>query len=232
MIHVGLHSVGTYHKNLGDKIKKIKIYFAECLNKTLGKDSFAECQLRGTRQRIGKESLPSVPWATLGKAYFKIKKNFVECQITGTRQSALHTNGRTLLPHSLSLTHSLKPAAAAPSPSSRRHRRRRAVPTVPALALVTSQPRPPCPRSPCRAPRLSRPRPRPRPSCPSPSPSPSPVPPPRSSPCPRPPPPPRSSPCPRHFPVVPSPARRLARDPSPRSRRNLQGDCFIYVIRV
>jgi hypothetical protein len=29
---------------LGDKIKKIKIYFVECLEKTLGKESFAECQ--------------------------------------------------------------------------------------------------------------------------------------------------------------------------------------------
>jgi hypothetical protein len=36
---------------LGDKIKKIKIYFAECLEMTLGKASFAECLLCGTRQR-------------------------------------------------------------------------------------------------------------------------------------------------------------------------------------
>jgi hypothetical protein len=53
MIHVGLHSVGTYHKNFErDKIKKIKIYFLECLELTLGKVRFAECQLCGTRQRI------------------------------------------------------------------------------------------------------------------------------------------------------------------------------------
>jgi hypothetical protein len=51
MIHVSLHSVGTYHKKLGDKIKKIKIYFAECLEKTLGEESFAECPVYGTRQR-------------------------------------------------------------------------------------------------------------------------------------------------------------------------------------
>jgi hypothetical protein len=44
MIHVGLHSVGTYHKNFGRQNKKIKIYFAECLEKTLGKALFAECQ--------------------------------------------------------------------------------------------------------------------------------------------------------------------------------------------
>jgi hypothetical protein len=36
---------------LRDKIKKIKIYFAECLEMTLGKAAFAECLLCGTRQR-------------------------------------------------------------------------------------------------------------------------------------------------------------------------------------
>jgi hypothetical protein len=51
MIHVGLHSVGTYHKNFGRQNKKIKIYFAECLEKTLVKASFAECQVCSTRQR-------------------------------------------------------------------------------------------------------------------------------------------------------------------------------------
>jgi hypothetical protein len=40
--------------------------------KTLGKDSFAECQLGGNRQRIGKESLPSASDLALGKVYFKI----------------------------------------------------------------------------------------------------------------------------------------------------------------
>jgi hypothetical protein len=51
MIHVGLHSVGTYHKKFGRQNKKIKIYFAECLEMTLGKASFAESQVCGTRQR-------------------------------------------------------------------------------------------------------------------------------------------------------------------------------------
>jgi hypothetical protein len=36
MVHVGLHSVGTYHKKFGDQNKK-KICFAECPQKTLGK---------------------------------------------------------------------------------------------------------------------------------------------------------------------------------------------------
>jgi hypothetical protein len=52
MIHVGLHSVETYHKKFGRQNKKIKIYFVECLEMTLGKEaSFAECLLCGTRQR-------------------------------------------------------------------------------------------------------------------------------------------------------------------------------------
>jgi hypothetical protein len=36
---------------LGDTIKKTTLYFAECLEKTLGKESFAECLQVGTRQR-------------------------------------------------------------------------------------------------------------------------------------------------------------------------------------
>jgi hypothetical protein len=36
------------------KIKKIKMYFAECPKMTLGKEAFAECQLGGTRQSIMK----------------------------------------------------------------------------------------------------------------------------------------------------------------------------------
>jgi hypothetical protein len=51
MIHVGLHSVGTYHKNFERQNKKIKIYFAECLEMTLGKVCFAECLQCNTRQR-------------------------------------------------------------------------------------------------------------------------------------------------------------------------------------
>jgi hypothetical protein len=52
MVHIGLHSVGTYHNNFERQNKKIKIYFAECLELTLGKVRFAECLLSGTRQRI------------------------------------------------------------------------------------------------------------------------------------------------------------------------------------
>jgi hypothetical protein len=39
MVHLGLHSVGTYHKKFGGQNKKkIKICFAECQQKTLGND--------------------------------------------------------------------------------------------------------------------------------------------------------------------------------------------------
>jgi hypothetical protein len=52
MVHVGLHSVGTYHKKFGWENKKIKMYFAECQGVTLGKVSFTECQTIDTRQSI------------------------------------------------------------------------------------------------------------------------------------------------------------------------------------
>jgi hypothetical protein len=41
-------------KSLVGKIKKIKMYFAECPEMTLGKEAFAECELGGTRQSIVK----------------------------------------------------------------------------------------------------------------------------------------------------------------------------------
>jgi hypothetical protein len=44
MIHVGLHSVVTYHKKFGGQNLKNKIFFAECPQKTLGKKFFAECR--------------------------------------------------------------------------------------------------------------------------------------------------------------------------------------------
>jgi hypothetical protein len=54
MVHVGLYSVGTHHKNFGWENKKIKMYFAECTEMTLGKVAFVECPLGDTRQRIVK----------------------------------------------------------------------------------------------------------------------------------------------------------------------------------
>jgi hypothetical protein len=70
MVHVGLYSVGTYHKKFGWENKKIKMYFAECQEMTLGKAAFAECQLVDTQQRIVKVYLPSAAQGTLGKVVF------------------------------------------------------------------------------------------------------------------------------------------------------------------
>jgi hypothetical protein len=51
MVHVGLHSVGTYHKKYGWEKKKIKnIYFAECPKMALGTVCSTECQQVDTRQ--------------------------------------------------------------------------------------------------------------------------------------------------------------------------------------
>ena len=46
MVQVGLYSVGTHHKKFGWENKKIKMYFAECPEMTLGKVGFAECLLQ------------------------------------------------------------------------------------------------------------------------------------------------------------------------------------------
>jgi hypothetical protein len=51
MVHIGLHSVGTYYKKFSWQNKKIKIYFVECPRKALGTACSAKCQMGGTRQR-------------------------------------------------------------------------------------------------------------------------------------------------------------------------------------
>jgi hypothetical protein len=88
MIHVGLHSVGTYHKKFGRQNKKStnvlcrvseggRHWAKKC------KVYFVECHLADTRQR----SLcrVSLIWHS-AKLILKIKKIFAECQIAGTRQ--------------------------------------------------------------------------------------------------------------------------------------------------
>jgi hypothetical protein len=83
MVHIGLHSVATYHKKFGKEKKKIKIYFVECPIMALDKAFFAECQTWDTRQRFFKilnHSLPTVYQRALGKDVF------AECLSVGTRQ--------------------------------------------------------------------------------------------------------------------------------------------------
>jgi hypothetical protein len=94
MIHVGLHSVGTHHKNFERQNKKIKIYFAECPDMTLGKVCFAECLLCDTRYRA---SLPRAnSWhsaKTNGRQLWDGRwRPFAEsplCRVFDTRQSCL-----------------------------------------------------------------------------------------------------------------------------------------------
>ena len=100
MVHVGLHSVETYHKNFERQNKKNKNVLCRVSKEDtrqrllcrvppgwhsakMCKVIFAECQMVDTRQRI----LYRVPpiWHS-AKFILKIKKNFAECQITGTRQ--------------------------------------------------------------------------------------------------------------------------------------------------
>jgi hypothetical protein len=77
MVHVGLHSVATYHKKFGKENKKIKKYFAECPRMAL-------VYKNGTRQRM----LYRVSNMGTRQSFFKILNPFfVECLSAGTRQS-------------------------------------------------------------------------------------------------------------------------------------------------
>jgi hypothetical protein len=52
MVLVGLHSVGTHHKSLVAKNKKIKYTLSSAVQLALGKGGFAECLSVGTRQSV------------------------------------------------------------------------------------------------------------------------------------------------------------------------------------
>jgi hypothetical protein len=137
MVHVGLYSVGTHHKNFGWENKKIKMYFAECLEMTLGKVVFAECPL----------GVPPI-WHS-AKHILKLKKNL--CRVPDHEHSAKHSYIALVSSSSSSLSHSSCPrradALTAPPPRSRAHDRRRAHRrALPARDLALSPPRPPCPR--------------------------------------------------------------------------------------
>jgi hypothetical protein len=111
MIHVGLHSVGTYHKKFGRQNQKIKIYFTECLilgarqrltivsfrmaaDGPLPSATFAECFALGKRVFAEWGPVPSVQHSvkrlvaeslTLPSAALG-KACFAECPTKGTRQ--------------------------------------------------------------------------------------------------------------------------------------------------
>jgi hypothetical protein len=80
MVHVGLYSVGTYHKNFGWENLKNKNVLCRVSRNDTRQSSLAECQLVDTRQRIVKVYLPSAAQWALGKG------DFAECQRYGTRQ--------------------------------------------------------------------------------------------------------------------------------------------------
>ena len=117
MVHVGLHSVGTYHKKFGDQNKKK--CFAECLRRTLGTDClcrvldiwhsaktskrfFAECRPADTRQR----TLCRVPaiWHS-AKNILIFLKNL--CRVPAIWHSAKPLNNKPVVFLSSSLPHTL-----------------------------------------------------------------------------------------------------------------------------
>jgi hypothetical protein len=81
MIHVGLHSVGTYHKKFGSQNKKIKKCFAECSKKTLGKEGGDTRQSTFYRVSYGRHSV---------KCFQKtLNQTFAECLLADTQQRSL-----------------------------------------------------------------------------------------------------------------------------------------------
>jgi hypothetical protein len=124
MVHVGLNSVGTYHKKFGweNKINKnvlCRVSRDDTRQRSLCRVSAGWhstkkfenptsdlCRVL-VRRHSAKISLPSVRSRALGKEYFKLKKNFAECQIVGTRQRSKIYNRRHRLVLFLYLSHSL-----------------------------------------------------------------------------------------------------------------------------
>jgi hypothetical protein len=102
---------------------------------TLGKACFAECQRGDTRQRIVKDSLPSVIQLALGKGHF------AECQRSGTRQRK-EINCFPVLP-----SHSFSPRPLCPLADGRSPPRR-----LPVHAAAAGSPRAPAPARARRAP--------------------------------------------------------------------------------
>jgi hypothetical protein len=103
MVHVGLHSVGTNHKNFDGQNKKntnvlCRVSAGDTRQRILCrvppgwhsakkcKLIFVECHLVNTR----KKPLPSVTDLALGKAYFKNKKNL--CRVPDRGHSAKKEN--------------------------------------------------------------------------------------------------------------------------------------------
>jgi hypothetical protein len=131
MVHVGLHSVGTYHKKFGrENIKNKKVICRVSTNDTRqrmvcrvpavqhsAKDCkrfFAECHPAGTRQRTlcrvpaiwhsAKNTLPSASDLALDKEYFNIFKKSLPSARSRTLGKERVNSTWYLLPFSLSLS--------------------------------------------------------------------------------------------------------------------------------
>jgi hypothetical protein len=127
MVHVGLHSVGTYHKKFGWENKKIKMYFAECQlvdtrQRNLENPTSDLCWVL-VRRHSAKTSLSSVRSRALGKEYFKLKKSLPSARSWALGKEVKYTNRRRRLVllylshslrRSLSLTHRTPPPPPSP----------------------------------------------------------------------------------------------------------------------
>jgi periplasmic protein TonB len=224
------------------------MYFVECQRVDTRQSSLCRVSAGWHSAKNSERVFAECRPGALGKAYFKIKKKL--CRVPDHGHSAQHAYIPTVSAFFLTLSLSISCVVAAPLPTAAATSPTAVVPSRPHRRA----PRPLCPPCPSPAPAVPAPTlpcPQPRPPCPSPAPAAAPVVPltrasharraharaavplvvplaraPRHAPAaPLVVPPPGPPPRPRRSPAVPSPARRLARDPSSSPRPNLQGDC-------
>jgi hypothetical protein len=189
MVHVGLHSVATYHKKFGWEKKKRKIYFVKCPEKGTRQSNLYRLSDGGHSTKVfqkprgrlcrvlvswhsAKTFLPSAGSRAFGKVYFLIKKNLCRVPDRGHSTKTLNLTDRAALSFSFSFhSHSHSPAAAVSASLANRHRLPvpsplpAATPASPAISPATST------VAPTTAAASPRPRPRPPPSRPPPRPS-------------------------------------------------------------
>jgi hypothetical protein len=124
MVHVGLYSVGTHHKNFGWENKKNKVICRVSTNDTRqsslcrsaknSKRIFTECLLCDTRQ---KTTLPRARDLALGKEYFKIFCRVPDRGHSTKKENKLPASSSfSFFLSSHSLCHARRPPAAASAP--------------------------------------------------------------------------------------------------------------------
>jgi hypothetical protein len=171
MVHVGLHSVATYHKKFGWEKKKRKIYFVKCPEKGTRQSNLYRLSDGGHSTKVfqkprgrlcrvlvswhsAKTFLPSAGSRAFGKVYFLIKKNLCRVPDRGHSTKTLNLTDRAALSFSFSFhSHSHSPAAAVSASLANRHRLPvpsplpAATPASPAISPATGPPTP-SPRQP------------------------------------------------------------------------------------